>query len=788
MGTFMRRTKTLCKFYSLLVLGNLLFAAPAISQEFFNPVELSAINGANGFTLNQDNTLAVDVAIAGVGDVNGDGLDDILFGNAAADVGSKAAAGVSYIIYGQKGGISSPLAVSAINGGVGFLIHGIEAGDRAGFSVASAGDVNADGLPDFLIGAIGVAFGGESRFGATYVVFGKPTKFPAILELSSLDGSNGFRILGESTGDDSGYSVAGLGDVNGDGIDDIGIGAPFAGETGLENSGRGYVVFGKNTDFGASLSLGGLDGSNGFRMLGAAAADISGTTIAGAGDVNGDGFQDVIIGAFGNDPGGRDGAGAAHVVFGKDTAFAASINLGTLDGTSGFHLNGVTASDSAGDAVAGIGDFNSDGIDDVLIGAKNADPGGRSKAGTSYVFFGHNGSFSTDVELANLDGSTGFAANGDRSEDISGFDVGSAGDLNGDGVPDLIIGSKSAGSNGHLSTGVSHVLFGHANPFDANIELSALDGTTGITINGADTFDESGRRVAPAGDFDGDGVDDVMLAGSRKTGSHVLYGISSSAGLTTVFSSVLPAARSGFVGGPDITVFATAINAGSNRADTCTFDIAASDPVTLTYQPTNSANVAVGPANTFFQMNPGAAQSFILSFTPVSTNSGIDVFPQITCDTAQVAAITGVNTVFLSIDSVAVPDILSIAATPLGDGIIHVPADSISFMSVSATNIGVGDTAGSADAAITVSVDDGPADLNLLFQVCETDALGTCTSALGSSVATTIGAGPSFFAVFVSDQSSGGIALDPANSRVFLRFTDSGGTVRSVTSAAVTVP
>ncbi|VAV88052.1 FIG01023050: hypothetical protein [hydrothermal vent metagenome] len=260
-------------------------------------------------------------------------------------------------------------------------------------------------------------------------------------------------------------------------------------------------------------------------------------------------------------------------------------------------------------------------------------------------------------------------------------------------------------------------------------------------------------------------------------------------GPTTVFSSVLPSARSGFVGGLDITVFASAINAGSNQADHCKVFVPGTAPVNLSFQETNPAdNSAKGAANLAFDMAPGQARSFILSFTPTTISSGEDVFPDIACINSNVGQIPGVNTVFLSIDNVAVPDVLSIIATPSGNGIVTVPTDSISFMSASATNIGVGDVAGSQDAAITVSVDDGGANLSLLYQLCETDAAANCITPLGTGdVNTTIGSGPSFFAVFISDQSSGGIPLDPANSRVFLRFTDAGGTVRSVTSAAVTV-
>jgi hypothetical protein len=311
-----------------------------------------------------------------------------------------------------------------------------------------------------------------------------------------------------------------------------------------------------------------------------------------------------------------------------------------------------------------------------------------------------------------------------------------------------------------------------------------------LTIVGKQSVTEIGRNTNFVGDFNGDGINDIAAGGRRNEGRAAnIYGLSAKTGPTTNFSSVLPAARSGFVGGPAITVFSSVINAGANRGDTCAFSVPAGAPVDLSVLPTNGLNVQVGPPVTTFSINPGEIKSFVFAMTPTATSSGVDLFPALICDNASVAAITGVNTVFLSIDTVSAPDILSIAATPDANGIITVPAGSASFMSVSATNIGAGDNAGSKDAVVTVSVDDGGANLPLLLQICETDAAGTCMNPPASTdITTTIGDGASFFGVFAFDQDSGGIALDPANSRVFLRFTDAGGTVRSVTSAAVTVP
>ena len=260
----------------------------------------------------------------------------------------------------------------------------------------------------------------------------------------------------------------------------------------------------------------------------------------------------------------------------------------------------------------------------------------------------------------------------------------------------------------------------------------------------------------------------------------------------TLFSSVLPTARTGFFpGGPAITVFATVINAGTTTGLNCQISIPAGSPVTLNIQQTDAANVPIGAADLSFDLAGGQTRSFILAFTPAMTSPGADIFPNFVCDNASVSVIPGVNLVFLPIGSVAGPDILSIGATPSQDGIINVPSGGVSFMTASAINIGAGDAAGSQDAAVSVSVDFGAVSQLLGLQMCETDAASQCLpgSPLGPGpVNAVIGNSASFFAIFVFDQASGGIPLNPADSRIFLRFKMASGTNLSVTSAAVTVP
>jgi hypothetical protein len=427
-------------------------------------IDLGALDGTDGFVINGVAFFDFSgYSVSPAGDVNADTYDDILIGAYYAAPNGRIEAGESYIIFGGPSvGASGSLALSDLDGSDGFRLVGVDAADRSGTAVTTA-DLNNDTHPDIVIGAPYASPDGRLEAGETYVVFGGPgVGASGAIELSTLNGANGFVINGVAQGDLAGAALSAGADFNHDGVDDLLLGAPFANGTGAA-----YVLFGDDT-LGASgaIELSTLTGADGFALTGVAPDDNAGIAVASLADVNADTIDDLIIGASSADPGAIVDAGESYVVFGKDTALAGpfppAFDLATLNGTNGYTITGVATGDLSGFSVASPGDINNDTVNDILIGALLADPGARTDAGAAYaVFGGATVGASGSLNLASLDGSNGFTINGVRANDLTAGAVAPAGDVNADNIDDILIGASLA-AGATPDAGAAYVVFGAA--------------------------------------------------------------------------------------------------------------------------------------------------------------------------------------------------------------------------------------------------------------------------------------------------------------------------------------
>ncbi len=432
------------------------------------------------------------VSVSNAGDINGDGIDDLLIGAYRAQPNGAFDAGETYLVYGKSGASALSGTFDLANADVTF--NGIDQGDRSGFSVSNAGDINDDGIDDLLIGAKRADGNGIASAGETYLVYGKSgaSALSGTFDLANADAT----FTGVNPIDLSGWSVSNAGDINGDGIDDLLIGA-YRAEVG---TGKTYLVYGKS---GASALAGTIDLANAdVTFKGIDGDDASGSSVSNAGDINGDGIDDLLIGASSADPNGIFGAGETYLVYGKSGASALS---GTFDlANADVTFNGIGSSDQSGSSVSNAGDINGDGIDDLLIGASDADPTNEIReAGETYLIYGKSGAsaLSGAFDLANAD----VTFNGIGSSDFSGISVSNAGDINGDGIDDLLIGAVGGDPNG----GEIYLVYGKsgASALAGAFDLANAD----VIFNGVHAQSESGISVSNAGDINGDGIDDLLI-------------------------------------------------------------------------------------------------------------------------------------------------------------------------------------------------------------------------------------------------------------------------------------
>ncbi len=394
-------------------------------------------------------------SVATAGDVNGDGYSDVVVGAYEYDNGQTDEGGV-FVYHGSASGLSFTADWTA---------ESDQAITRFGYSVAHAGDVNGDGYSDIIVGAY-YYDNGETDEGATFVYHGSASGLSLVANwIAESDQVNAH----------FGYSVATAGDVNGDGYSDVIVGA-YNYDNGEADEGRAFVYYGAS--WGLSPAANWVAESD---QVGA----FFGESVAAAGDVNGDGYSDVIVGAALYDEGETD-EGVAFVYYGSYWG----LSLGA---------NWVAESDQEyaafGRSVATAGDANGDGYSDVIVGASTYSDG-ETDEGAAFVYYGSHWGLSPSAD---------WMAESDQEYAYFGTSVAAAGDVNGNGYSDVIIGAYGY-DNGETDEGIAFVY--HGGPSG----LSLIANTT-AEPNQANA--QGGRSVSDAGDVNGDGYSDVIVGANR---------------------------------------------------------------------------------------------------------------------------------------------------------------------------------------------------------------------------------------------------------------------------------
>lgn len=458
---------------------------------------------------------------ATAGDVNGDGLDDIIIGSPRDDTNADNA-GAAYVLFGNSSGIFSSLS-DVVAGTGGFVMYGVNADDQVGQAVGGGADINGDGLDDVVIGAP-LSNDNGTYSGKAYVVFGKTdTSAVQLFDIALDSNDGGFVMMGAYEYDWAGGSIA-LGDVNGDSLADVVLGEQLKKENGIgfsfsstsySNTSYAYVVYGKTDGTAVSLADVALDTDEQGFVMSTSRRNISenaklGAFVMSSGDFNSDGLLDFVINKNLYDENN-------YMLFGKVGGAAITLDENITSNGEGLVIYpepgdyGVSLSDNYSNAqpsfqTSPLGDVNGDGLYDTALFLNDSACCDSVTVPRAYVIFGTT--TVADISLSDVAaGNGGFIIDNDVSgETDNRVSIGGAGDINGDGYDDILIGEPETASG----NGAIYVVYGKSGT-DMVYLSETVSGDKGIYSTG-NANDYLGDWVSNAGDFNGDGISDMLFA------------------------------------------------------------------------------------------------------------------------------------------------------------------------------------------------------------------------------------------------------------------------------------